>query len=316
LACPFCLSAQALRESAKYHGAMFGFFTRRRRRGLRAQPTPGEWRGILKRCVPLFARLNAVDQEELTGHMKVFLAEKNFEGCAGLLITAEMRVTVAAQACMLLLHRETDYFPRMGAILMYPAAFLVKHTQHDEHGFEEQVEQENAGEAWERGSVILSWEDVQLDSEDPDDGFNVVLHEFAHQLDMEDGEANGVPVLERREDYKAWKPVMEAEFARLTEFADWAEEHEHNLLAHHREDREPMHEAFENNRWRHPKLGRLGAKHQPFHVMDPYGAEDPAEFFAVATEAFFEDAKDLKEHHPSLYAQLQGYYKQDPAGWA
>ncbi|MCC6572340.1 MAG: zinc-dependent peptidase [Planctomycetes bacterium] len=294
---------------------MFGLFSNRRRRALRAQASPATWRGILKRNVPLFARLDAADQAELIGHMQVFLAEKNFEGCRGLEITEEIRVTIAAQACLLLIHREADYFPHMGAVLVYPEAYLTRHKHLDEHGLEEDIEQVNVGEAWERGSVILSWADVKLDAQDVDDGFNVVLHEFAHQLDMEDGVADGVPVLPvrgaaRKPAYAEWARVMEEEFAALTRYAEWLDEHY------------PEDDVAGASLPRWP--GRPApAKPEPAerpaflaaHVLDPYGAEDPAEFFAVATEAFFEDAAALKEHHPALYAQLQAFYRQDPAGW-
>lgn len=277
---------------------MFGLFSSRRRKALREQPPPETWRGILRRLVPLFARLDAADQRELLGHMRVFLAEKNFEGCRGQEIIEEIRVTVAANACLLLLHRDADYFPHAGAVLVYPEAFLTRHTHRDEHGLEEQIEQVNVGEAWERGSVILSWEEMRLDAQDPDDGYNVILHEFAHQLDMEDGVADGVPVLvpprgKRKEAYAQWAAVMKREFAALGKVAGWLDEH---FPEGGEEDVDLPDDA-------------------PLHVLDPYGAEDPAEFFAVATEAFFEDAAALKEHHPALYAQLRGFYRQDPAAW-
>ncbi len=283
---------------------MFGLLTSRRRKALRATPPPATWKGILKRNCPLVARLNVADREELLGHVQVFIAEKNFEVCRGKEITEEIRVTIAAQACLLLLHRETSYFSRMGSVLVYPQAYLTRHRHRDEHGLEEDVEQVNVGEAWERGSVILSWEDVLIDAQDADDGFNVVLHEFAHQLDMEDGVADGVPVLSppkgvsRRTAYKQWSKVMEVEFAALNKVADWLDEH---FPEDNEDDARPRPEELPE-----------GA---PMHVLDPYGAEDPAEFFAVATESFFEDAAALKEHHPALYAEFAVYYRQDPVQW-
>lgn len=297
---------------------MFGIFIRRRRKALKAQPVPDTWRGILRRGCPLFWRLPDVERVELLGHMQVFLAEKNFEGCRGQEITEEVKVVIAANACLLLLHRDTDYFARMGSVLVYPTAYLTRHTFRDDRGLEEEVEQVNVGEAWERGSVILSWEDVQLDAEDPDDGFNVVLHEFAHQLDMEDGVADGVPVLEvrggraRRAAYARWLAVMKQEFEALNRYADWLEEH----TPDDQDDDRTALEAFDDMRQRPRDACTALGEEGPLHILDPYGAEDPAEFFAVATEAFFEDATALKQHHSALYAELAAYYRQDPAAWS
>jgi hypothetical protein len=273
---------------------MFGIFQNRRRAKLLAVPLPPAWRGIIDHNVPLCARLPAALRRELEGKVQVFLDEKEFEGCAGQVIDDEIRVTIAANACLLLLNRETDYFPRMGSILVYPSGFHVKHRVVDEHGLEEVIEEESLGEAWERGSVILSWEDVRLDSQQPDDGFNVVIHEFAHQLDFEDGSPNGTPLLEDKTSYARWKAVMTREYEALCRVAD----------------RLDAADVETGEDWQWELRPRPAAEES---VLDPYGAEDPAEFFAVATEAFFEDAVRLRSTHPELYTILAQFYRQDPA---
>jgi Mlc titration factor MtfA (ptsG expression regulator) len=276
-----------------YTRSMFGILKNRRRAKLMQSPLPLAWREFINLNVPLCSRLPVPLRAELEGHVQVFLAEKEFEGCAGQAITDEVRVTVAALACLLLLNRKTDYYPRMGSILVYPNAFRIKRRQMDEHGFETEVEEENLGEAWERGSVILSWEDALIDAREPDDGFNVALHEFAHQLDMEDGWPNGTPLLPSKEIYQRWQKIMTREYEALRETAAALE-----------------HVSVEEWEW------EFRPRHGHADVLDVYGAEDPAEFFAVATEAFFEDAARLKARHSELYALLSDYYCLDPAIWA
>ena len=262
---------------------MFGLLKNRRRARLQATPLPASWREIMQRGAPLCRRLSAAQLRDLEGHVQVFLHEKSFEGCGGQAITDEVRVVIAANACLLLLGRETNYFPHMGSVLVYPSSFRVHQKVSDEHGLESEIDEENLGEAWERGSVILSYEDVMLDARDTTDGFNLVLHEFAHQLDMEDGSPNGSPILARHL-VGRWNSVMAAEYQALCEKTDRLDDLES--------------EVDEKADWNwelrpRPELG------EDF-VLDPYGAEDPAEFFAVATEAFFEDGKRLRERHRSF----------------
>jgi Mlc titration factor MtfA (ptsG expression regulator) len=252
---------------------MFDFFKRRRRERLRAAPLPAAWLEIINKYVPLCKRLSEADRRELHGHVQVFLAEKYFEGCGGLELTDEIKVTIAAQACLLLLHRDTDYYPRLITILVYPAAYLADTVQHLGAGTVLEGREVRLGEAWKSGVVVLSWDDVRDDSLDLRDGRNLVLHEFAHQLDMEDGAADGTPLLDRRQ-HQAWVEVLGDEYERLR---------------------------------RDCVLGRST-------VLDKYGATDPAEFFAVATECFFETPARLKRRHPELYGQLSSFYCQDPAG--
>ena len=236
-------------------------------------PFPASWLEIIRRNVPYAGFLSEEDRRELQGHIQVFLAEKSFEGCGGLQVTDEIRVTIAAQACLLLLHRETDYYPALRTVLVYPGAYVAPVTESVGHGVISEGVSVRLGESWQHGSVILSWDDVLHGATDIHDGHNVVLHEFAHQLDQEAGDAEGAPVLPKRSMYVAWARVLSAEYTQLQKDAE---------------------------------LGRKT-------VIDKYGAVNPAEFFAVATECFFEKALQLKEKHPELYEELRLFYRQDPA---
>ena len=251
---------------------MFDFFKNRRREALRSQPLSAEQRAVLDRNVPYLAVLSPADRTELEGLVRIFLAEKSFEGCGGLELTDEIKLTIAAQACLLLLHRETDIYPNVDSILVYPSAYRVPTEQHE--GFVVvQEDQARLGESWQRGLVVLSWDHVLSGAAQPRDGQNVVLHEFAHQLDSEDGVMNGTPELGARARYTSWAHVLGDEFDELAQ----------RLHAGKRTD------------------------------IDPYGATNPAEFFAVISEMFFEKPRALKKRHGELYAELAEFYKQDPA---
>jgi MtfA peptidase len=242
---------------------------------VRGKPLPEGWRAILRRQ-PLYRRLPPRLQAELRGHLAVFLAEKKFVGCAGLEITDLMRVTIATQACLLLLGRGEAGFPELREVLVYPEAFVVDRLQVDPLGLHTDLSRVLSGESSSRGQVVLSWDDARIGAADAEDGRNVVIHEFAHQLDQEFGQANGAPLLARREDYAQWSGVLADAFARL----------------------------------------RVQLAQGMPAVLDPYAASDPAEFFAVACEVFFEQPVRLKQHEPALYAQLQAYFTVDPASWS
>jgi Mlc titration factor MtfA (ptsG expression regulator) len=248
---------------------------RGRRRRLRARPFPAAWRAILARHVPGLARLPAGLRLQLEKHVQVFLAEKPFIGCGGQAITDEVRVTIAAQACLLLLDQPTHYFRNVREILVYPGAFVVERVRPEPSGVLQEQRQVLAGESWSRGQVVLSWEDVLAGAAIPDDGRNVVIHEFAHQLDQEKGHANGAPLLARREAYAQWSRVLGAAYETL----------------------------------------RMQAALGEPSVLNAYGASDPAEFFAVASEVFFEQPARLAAEHPALYDELRGFYRVDPLGW-
>src|SRR6266403_5379977 len=187
---------------------VFGFLKERRRQKLRNRPIPNEWRAILKRNVPVFGRLPLKDQAELLGHVQIFLAEKNFEGCGGLELDEEIHVTIAAQACLLLLHRKTDYFPRLITILIYPSTYLVDEQRPVSAEIWEQGKQPRLGETGRTmGSMVLAWDAVKSGAADASDGQNIVLHEFAHQLDYENFAADGTPALMTRKEQLAWQQV-------------------------------------------------------------------------------------------------------------
>ena len=257
---------------------MFLSSKKRRRLKLRATPFPLAWREILHRRFQLFEFLSPADQRELEEHIQVFLEEKQFEGCGGLTITDEIRVTIAAQACLLLLHRDTDYYPGLQSIVVFPTTYVSRVTDEDA----DEESRQRLGEFWSHGPVILSWDAAQGGAANMSDGQNVVFHEFAHQLDEEDGQVDGVPVLNAR----GLLPE------RLSRYSSWAQ-----ILSREYE-----------------KLRQASGEGQPT-VLDDYGTTNPAEFFAVATECFFEKPRPLQDKHPELYEELKRFYQQDPAQW-
>ncbi len=253
------------------------FFTRKRQRvRLLATPLTAEADALARAKVPLYRRLPDALRPTLQGVMQVLLAEKHWEGCDGLAVTEEMRLVVAAQAALLQLRPEADHFPGLDTILLYPETFVVAHPREDEHGFVTEGEDELAGESWQRGVVILSWHDVVTDTRKIGDGYNVVLHEFAHQLDDEyGGGADGAPRLPR-----ALAPRWAAAFGA----------------------------AYEKHR------KRLARRREV--LFDADAAEDPAEFFATAVELFFELPRDMKQEFADVYAVLVEYLGVDPSAWA
>jgi len=232
---------------------------------------PEAWLVYLKNNVPLYDRLPNSLQKELQQHIKIFIDEKEFEPCGELEeLDDEMRVTIAANACILLLNKKTPYYSKLRSVLVYPGAY--KASGGDGVFFGEEA---RSGESWDTGSVVLSWDGVKRSCGDPKDGQNLVLHEFAHQLDQRDGVADGAPELESAGAYRAWARVFGKHYAELREKV----EHGKNT------------------------------------VLDEYGAENAAEFFAVATETFYERPEMLEREKPELYAQLKSFYKVDPARW-
>ena len=250
-------------------------FRKYQREKLKIKPFPPEWEEILNQNVVLYRYLPDPLKKELQGHINVFLGEKTFEGCDGLEINDEIRVTIAAEACILLLNRKKPtYYPTLYSILVYPSAYVAsKITVVGGQRTEEMTVR--GGESWNRGEVVLAWDFVRKAAIDLAFGHNVVLHEFAHQLDQEDGSANGAPILEKGTSYKTWARVFSKEYEELRK----------NALS-----------------------GRND-------IMDAYGATNPAEFFAVATETFFERPKQMKLSHPELYEELKSYYGLDPLKW-
>jgi Mlc titration factor MtfA (ptsG expression regulator) len=271
-----------------------------RRQAWASRPFPAAWRAILRRRVPLYRQLPADLQQQLRRRILVFLAEKPFLGCAGLVVTDEMRVTIAAQACLLRLNRGGALFPELKQILVYPGAFLVDRVHAAPGGVLREQRRALAGESWSQGQVILSWQDVLDGARIADDGHNVVLHEFAHQLDQETGAANGAPRLGSRAAHARWADVMAREFAALQ--------------ARIRAREAARSRAQADWSWFGPSPDDVPAP-EPVDLISDYGATNEAEFFAVVTEVFFEQAGALALRHPALFALLADYYAVDPRAW-
>src|SRR4030042_3077079 len=191
---------------------------RRRRRGNREFPEA--WLRIIGKNVPLYGKLSTEDKAELRRHILIFMGEKRFEGCRGLEITDEIKVTIAAQACVLLLHRETDYCPGLSTILVYPRTFVIRRPEHIGGGVMSEEPRELLGESWHRGPVILSWDAVKHDTADINDGRNVVFHEFAHQIESYGGKRDSTEVLKNRSSYIAWARVLERDYEKLRRAAE------------------------------------------------------------------------------------------------
>ncbi len=247
---------------------------KKRRVRIANQPFPKSWRKILQQKIPYFYSMPTDLQLQLKKHILVFLDEKKFYGFKGITINDEIRVTIAAQACLLLLNRDTDYYPKLKSVYVYPAAFIAKNTGVDNAGVLKNHHRILSGESWDIGKVILSWRDSEKGAQDFSDGHNVVIHEFAHQLDQETGVANGAPFLKSKNNNQ-WSKVLSREFEMLT------------IKARKGEDA----------------------------LLDHYGATNPAEFFAVASEVFFEKPKEMLKMHEQLYLQLQAFYQVNPAIW-
>ena len=247
----------------------------RRRERLRETLFPETWEQLLRTTVPLYDQLPTEDREELHGHIHVLLSEKHFEGAGGFEVTEKVKLIICAHAALLLLHRETDYFPKLITILIYPEPYEVKTQIQATRGILSEVVETRAGESWTSGTLILAWEDVERDLASIPATRSVVLHEFAHQLDAGSGVMNGAPVLSDRELRHHWPEALSAAYERLSQAT---RQHEHTLLR-------------------------------------PYGATNPPEFFAVATEAFFLYPVQLQRGEFDLYSALCQYFKQDPASW-
>lgn len=242
--------------------AVLVFRARRRRDRLEPLPrrSPLEWKDLLDDRLPVVEKLSPEQRAQFHMAVERFLKGKRFVGCAGLEVTDEMKALVAGMACLMILRPGAQAFPQLKKLLIYPGPFLVHEHEPDEFGLVSDEPEEHIGESWQGDQVILSWPDVEaaLDG----DEVNVVVHEFAHQLDDEGTAGEGAPILS---DYSRWSEVMKSEFERL-------------------------------RRHRRPR------------VLDPYGAESPAEFFGVVSEAFFQRGAELAQHHPQLYELLRDYY--------
>lgn len=251
------------------------FFYRdwQRQRALR-HPFPEGWRRLLREQVPLYRRLSREQQHRLEQHVQLFLEEKTFYGCDGFTVDDRVRLTIAGHACLLILNRSQSLYDEVRSVLVYPDVYQVKtEYEEDDQMVVTESEEIRAGEASGHGQVVLAWPECEQAATDPHCPHNVMLHEFAHQLDYLDGSADGAPPLPA-DQARHWQQVMTRAWGQL----------QHDL------DRgiEP---------W-----------------LDPYGGTEPAEFFAVLTEAFFQTPADLKHRQPEVYQALADYYGLDTAG--
>jgi Mlc titration factor MtfA (ptsG expression regulator) len=240
-----------------------------------AAPFPEEWVQFLERNIGVYLNLPMPLRLQLRLLIKQFLHQKHFSGAGGLEVRDEMRVTIAAQACMLQLNRHGGLYPRLKYIILYPSAFVVTRSEVDGAGVVSHGRKGMLGESWQSGKVILAWDNVMHGARNFVDGSNVVLHEFAHQLDSETGSADGAPLLAGKSSYRSWANALSGEFRELQKDAG---------------------------------IGKRS-------LMDHYGATNPAEFFAVATETFFEKPRRMAKHHQELFDVLKAYYRVDPRDW-
>jgi MtfA peptidase len=255
---------------------MFDWLARRRRRKLVEAPFASDWEDIIRRNMVHYCSLDDAERKHLRELIRVFIAEKSWEGCGGLELTDEIRVTISAQACLLLLNLPHNYYENVETIIVYPSDVVLPERK---LGFFEtalaplEPDCPISGQAFEQGPVILVWDAVLQGGRQAGYGFNVVYHEFAHKLDMQDGAADGTPLLRFRAEYRDWIKTCSREYLRLLK------------------DIEKGKQTF----------------------LDEYGATDEAEFFAVATEHFFDQPRQMIKSAPELYRVLKEYYRQDPA---
>lgn len=249
---------------------MIGFLNRwRRQRALDSiQVSEDQWTDAEAR-LPFLDHLDTDERQRLRGLVRQFLAEKEWSGAQGLELDAAMQLCIALQACLLVLNLGLEHYQGWVGIVVYPGDFVIPRQIMDESGVVHEYDDEVLGEAWEGGPVLISWFDRPEEAE----GVNVVIHEFAHKLDMENGEVDGLPRLPADMSRKAWLSAFEPAYQDFCDRVDRGEE----------------------------------------TLLDPYAAEHPSEFFAVMSEAFFETPALLKSEYPAVYAQLQRYYRQDPA---
>jgi Mlc titration factor MtfA (ptsG expression regulator) len=231
---------------------------------------PALWADTVARY-PFTRALSAQERERLRELVILFLHEKAVHGAGGMSVRDEARLAIATQACMLILNLGLDYYRGWVEVIVYPDEFVAEYDYMDEAGVLHHVEEPMTGESWSRGPVIISWADVQEAGSGL--GYNVVMHEFAHKLDMLNGEPNGYPPLHGGMQRAAWAAAFTGAYERFCRQVD---------------------------------EGAMTA-------IDHYAAESPAEFFAVMSEAFFESPLAVREDYPEVYAQLLLFYRQDPA---
>lgn len=253
---------------------MFGWWRQWQRKRLLAKPFPAEWEPWLIRNCRHYPRLDAVRQQRLRNDVRMLVAEKHWEGCNGLVVTDEMRVTIAAHAAVMGLGFPASPFDRLLSVLIYPDTFVSQQPRQKPWGVVDETAEPRLGEAWYHGPVLLAWREIVEQCIGSPGGRNVIVHEFAHLLDMANQDVDGIPDLDGVTP-QPWVQVFRDSYQRLV---------------------------------RQAQLGRRT-------VLDYYGATSKPEFFAVSSEAFFEQPQALHAEIPALYDVLREYYRQDPAAW-
>ena len=229
--------------------------------------------------------LSADELARLRALSETFLAEKEFTTAGGLELTDAMCVSIAVQGCLPVLNLGLEWYRDWVGIVVYPDEFVIPRRIEDEDGVVHEYDDVASGEAWDGGPLLVSWRDAQMAG----DGYNVVIHEFAHKLDMRAGDADGVPPLPPDIARRDWQTTLQAAYDDFCARVDAAEE------AAEREGEQVLDAFIEDT------------------GLDPYGAESPGEFFAVMSETFFEDPHTLRAAYPALYALMSRFYLQDPA---
>ncbi len=251
---------------------MASVWRRWRRAQIARRRLPPSWASLLSREFPRAERLEATDRATLARRLLVFLAEKRFEGAAGLKMCDEIRVLIAAQACFLVLRRSQEDYGGLHSVIVYPGEYVARLRARDEIGLIREGSQVRLGETSGRGAVVVSWGEARRGAQGANGGRNLVFHEFAHLLDAESGGFDGAPRLDQRSAYDRWSRVMREEYEALRARA----------AAGVRTD------------------------------INPYATTSPAEFFAVATESFFQEPHRVHRDHPALFGELARYYGLDP----
>ncbi len=251
---------------------MFVWLRSRRRRSILERPFPAVWEDILRQSVRQMAWLSEDEAERLRGWIAVFAEEKRFEGCGGFEITDEVRVLIAAQAGLVVLGMPGQWLDGLRSVLVYPGDYLGPRTTALAGGGELEWQEARAGETWSGGSMVLSWSGVRDGARMRDGQRSVVIHEVAHLVDLLSGEIDGVPPLGSVAAGRRWQKEIVACRERFDTLVD-------------------------------------EGRNLPF---DDYAAESPAEFFAVASECFFQDPHRLARHDEVLYELLAEAYRQDP----
>ena len=247
----------------------------RKRTTISIRPFPMQWEQALSTYWPIFSRIPYGLKQKLRKQIQLFMAEKQIVGCQGLRLNEQERVIIAAQACLLIINKSFDHFDPLKTILVYPSSFITNREVNLGNGTVASDKRVLSGESWDTGRIIISWQDTVDGVADDTDGANVIIHEFAHLLDHQSGSSNGAPILNKSSDYDTWSVVWNDAFSRF--------------LTSLEDGKTPL--------------------------FNPYGASNPAEFFAVVSEVFFENGQLLKNHEPALYEQLKHYYEVDTKEW-